>query len=144
MFADDNEPDSPLEQATLNLSAGTENESAALLAVGTAEGTVEVVSVSEGAVQPLSLNIVHSFKVSGCASVNQCFTPVVLLFSSPVQLREHSTACHTICILDSAAIEHSATQYLYMYYVSCGLSHLIERDCVFDGSRNSLLSMQFV
>ena len=61
---DSEEEDTPTpERATLNISGGANDESVSLLGVGTAEGTVEVVSVSQGAVQPLALNIVHSFKV---------------------------------------------------------------------------------
>ena len=62
MYEEEGRPDTP-ESATLNLGGGSNDESVSLMAVGTAEGTVEVVSVSQGAVQPLALNIVHSFKV---------------------------------------------------------------------------------
>ena len=62
MYDDEEGSDAP-EPATLNLGGGSDDDTVSLLAVGTAEGTVEVVSVSQGAVQPLALNIVHSFKV---------------------------------------------------------------------------------
>lgn len=62
-MADDGEPETPPHHVRLNFGGGNEDESVSLMAVGTAEGTVEVVSVSQGALQPLSMNIVHSFKV---------------------------------------------------------------------------------
>lgn len=77
---DDGEPDNTPEKATLNLSGGSNDESVSLLAVGTAEGTVEVVSVSQGAVHPLAMNIVHSFKV---CSLCGCRIPLLLLVLNP-------------------------------------------------------------
>jgi hypothetical protein len=60
---EDAEPEAAPLHAMLNISGDGNEESVALLAVGTTEGTVEVLSASQGVVQPLALNIVHSFKV---------------------------------------------------------------------------------
>lgn len=51
---------------------GGGTECVSLIALGTADGTVEVVTVGQGAVQPLSFSPVSSFKVSCRPTPTRC------------------------------------------------------------------------